>query len=215
MTKAIINPNDKFNRLTAIEFSHIGKNYQQHWLFKCDCGTVFITRVDGVKNGRTKSCGCLHIESLVGHPKYPKDTQGSPEYATWRHINARCKNPNNKSYKGYGGRGITVCSRWDDFLLFLADMGTRPDNHSIDRIDNNGNYTPDNCRWATNHQQARNKRNNVNITWDGRTQCLSDWANELGMSKATISQRLDKWGVERTMTQPLQRNSHALPPSIC
>lgn len=114
-----------------------------------------------------------------------------PEYSVWRGMLTRC-NPAN-GHKDYGGRGISVCSRWHAFWSFYDDMGPRPSGkHSIDRIDTNGNYEPINCRWATIQQQSRNKRSTIMVEYDGRTMCATDWAGQLGISKQAMHQRIKK-----------------------
>ncbi len=117
---------------------------------------------------------------------------GLPEYGIWVNMRLRCGSPRNKSFDNYGGRGIRVCDRWlESFEAFLGDMGRRPSpKHSIDRIDVNGNYEPGNCRWATRTEQGRNRRNNTRVTFDGREQTISEWAQERGISEGTISARL-------------------------
>lgn len=116
----------------------------------------------------------------------------------------RCNNPRRKQWKDYGGRGIKVCERWNDFTAFLADMGERPSNkHSIERRDNERGYEPNNCYWATRTQQNHNKRNNVQITFNGETHVLTEWARRLQMSHKSISRRLKQgWSVEATLTTP-------------
>jgi hypothetical protein len=131
-------------------------------------------------------------------------------------MKARCENTNTRSYPNYGGRGISVCTRWrDSFETFLADMGPRPSStHSIDRIDNEGNYEPGNCRWATVDIQANNKRRTIVLTFDGRTQPLTAWASEVGIARDTLNARLRSygWDVERALTTPVTR-SQCLPKS--
>jgi hypothetical protein len=114
----------------------------------------------------------------------------TPEYNTWRHMRQRCRNPAHKSYSYYGGRGINVVSAWDDYLVFLGDMGRRPLGHSLDRIDSNGNYESGNCRWASWKTQERNRRNNRNITHEGKTQCVSAWAEDFGICKTKLGKSL-------------------------
>ena len=115
----------------------------------------------------------------------------TPEYRVWSAMIQRCTNPNVPKFKNYGARGIRVCERWLSVECFLADMGRRPsDSHSLDRIDNDGDYMPGNCRWATDGQQRRNRSDNVYLTHEGRTMIVSDWAREIGISEFTIRKRL-------------------------
>lgn len=130
-------------------------------LCRCSCGTEFINRADHIWGGNTKSCGCWASAKPKktfykhGHGVHGKWT---PTYFSWVSLRNRCKNANCAGYEYYGGRGISVCSRWDSFENFLADMGERPDGKSIDRIDPDGNYEPNNCRWATRSEQSKNQR---------------------------------------------------------
>jgi len=170
---------------------------QRKALFICDCGKRNISFVASVKNGTAKSCGCLQKETASTH-----GMDGTPEYKTWVSMRARCGNKNDKDYKNYGDRGITVCDRWGKFEAFYSDMGNRPTaGHSIDRKDNDGNYSPGNCRWSTVSEQARNRRSNTNITFEGKTQCLTAWANEIGVNSSTISSRIKNgWSVRKSLT---------------
>lgn len=146
------------------------------------------------------------------HGHCPTGEKPSPTYRCWINMNSRCKYPKHGSYKYCGARGIRVCERWSDFASFLADMGERPSlKHSIDRINNNGNYEPGNCRWATRAEQHRNMRQTVNITIDGVTMCATDWAIAKGMSPATVLSRiyLLKWDPVMAVTTPLQLNQWA------
>jgi len=127
-----------------------------------------------------------------------------PLYQTWRSMRKRCNNPNHKSYHRYGGRGIKVCERWDHFYLFVEDMGEKPTpHHTLEREDNNGDYTPDNCIWATRKEQCRNTSKNRRLTLNGKTQCLSAWSEELGIPSETIRTRIDRYGktVEEAIKQ--------------
>lgn len=155
---------NRYVRLTAVSFSD-RINGRNHWLFACDCGNQRILSENSVKRGLTKSCGCLRAEkakqngSLSSGPVPTHGKSKIPEYFVWKSMRQRCGNPKSTDYTEYGGRGITVCERWSDFQNFIKDMGNRPSaKHSIDRIDNSGNYEPANCRWVTNEIQATNRR---------------------------------------------------------
>lgn len=129
----------------------------------------------------------------------------SPEYRAWKNMKARCSNPTYPDFHRYGGRGITVCERWrEDFYNFLADMGLRPEGLSLDRWpDNNGNYEPGNCRWASDRDQRRNTRRNVHLTISGRTQTMADWAQESGLHKNTLQKRVSRgWPADRLLERP-------------
>lgn len=128
----------------------------------------------------------------------------TPEFMAWRAMKFRCTNPHAVQWKNYGGRGITICDRWQTFANFLTDMGRRPGaRYSLDRIDVNGNYEPSNCRWATTYQQAHNKRNSRMITFGAKTQTIAQWGYEIGLSPQAIRYRLKTgWSVEEALTAP-------------
>ena len=138
---------------------------------------------------------------------------GSSEHHTWLDMIKRCTKESSTSYKNYGGRGIKISEEWYDFNVFLKDMGLKPTKkHTIERIDNNKGYCKDNCRWATRTEQAHNKRNNLNLTFKGKTQTISEWGNELGIDRRTIKRRLNLgWSVEKALTlRPIiGRNQYA------
>lgn len=147
----------KFSRLTVTERSTVNAGIKAHWHCVCDCGKTSIVATSDLKSGHTKSCGCLNDEVRKTKP-IKHGFNRTPTHVSWLAMLARCSNSNLKSYKNYGGRGITVCARWSSFENFLADIGERPHGRSIDRIDVNGNYEPGNCRWATASEQRRNQR---------------------------------------------------------
>ncbi len=135
----------------------------------------------------------------------PSNLKDIPEYEVWKKMRQRCCNPRHTSYRNYGGRGIEVCSRWDAFRAFLDDMGHRPSpKHSLDRIDNGGNYEPENCRWATPQQQQRNRRNNHLLTHNGQTMSIAEWSDQTGIHRRTLLNRISRngWTVERALTTP-------------
>lgn len=153
----------KNNKLTVIGLSPqkaVGRQFQ--WVCRCDCGTLCVVRGASFRSGATKSCGCYRLERVreaaTRHGCTAGRTNNDRTYRSWRAMRGRCLNPKNVNWHNYGGRGISICKRWDDYSLFLADMGIRPAGKSIDRIDNSKNYSPDNCRWATPAEQSRNSR---------------------------------------------------------
>lgn len=170
-------------------------------LCRCDCGTEKRVNKYNLLNGRSVSCGCL-----AGPLRARKHGLSSiSEYQIWKAVKARCYNVNHKNYHEYGGRGIRVCEQWrDSFSAFYGDMGPRPSNrHSIDRIDTNGDYSPENCRWATQIEQTRNTRRNVIVTYKGETRTVSEWAEIIGMMPSTLYHRIAAgWSAERAIETP-------------
>jgi len=149
-----------------------------------------------VKSGNTSSCGCLQREAVTKHGQ-----AGTPEYQAWNSCRNRCNNPSYQGYADYGGRGIAVCDRWDDLENFLADMGPRPKGCSLDRIDNELGYSPENCKWSTQSEQGRNRRSNRYIESWGITLLLCEWAEISGLASRTISSRIDRgWTPEEAIT---------------
>lgn len=164
----------------------------RRYICKCDCGKNVIVQAWHLKSGHTKSCGCAHTRHGMCE---------SSEYNIWHGMLNRCKNPKDPRYKDYGGRGIKVCKRWLKFENFFKDMEKRPKGKSIDRIDVDGNYELSNCRWATSQEQQNNTRKNVFLTFNGKTQTISQWAREIVIKRNTLSYRLKRgWSVERALT---------------
>lgn len=130
---------------------------------------------------------------------------GTRTYRIWQAMLNRCRNKNVINFENYGGRGIKVCVRWHTFNNFLKDMGEAPLDRSIERKNNNANYNPGNCRWATRTEQARNTRRNRKITFNGVTKCLTEWAKDLGMDQASLAERLSKWPLQQALTQPKRK----------
>lgn len=193
---------ERFGRLVIVEQSSERSGTALKWVCRCDCGATCTVSGHKLRSGHTKSCGCWgRVARSVLHPGH--GMTGTPEYEIWLSMRGRCMNPRNKSYADYGGRGIYVDATWSDFTKFIADVGNRPsDKHSLDRINNDGPYSPENCRWATRQEQALNSRRNVWLTFRGRTMTVSQWAQEIGIHQGTISMRLKSgWPVERALTQ--------------
>lgn len=188
-----------FGLLTAIRPTSRRSGSSVRWICRCACGNEVSRSVSALTSGDTKSCGCRKIIAATTHGA-TKRKQWTPEYKVWAGIMQRCLNSNQPAYARYGGRGITVCENWRDFKAFLADMGPRPDGASIDRIDNGVGYQPDNCRWATSHQQNRNRRDNHRITINGQTKCIAEWAEETEIPARRIASRLRRgWPPERAV----------------
>ena len=181
------------------------------WECLCECGNVTIVMTQNLTRGDTTSCGCFKREQFI--VRVVKRTHGQTEdsiYNRWCAMIRRCHNPHDAAFADYGGRGITVCERWrHSFEAFYEDMGDPPAGMSLDRYpDNNGNYEPGNVRWATRHQQARNKRNAHLLTYNGETHGITTWAEKLTdslhITKGCLDSRIRKgWGVERALTTPL------------
>lgn len=174
----------RFGRLVALRPTSQRRSGKVMWLCQCDCGNTTLATSNNLKTGGTRSCGCLYRET-VGDARRKHGMTGTRIYGIWKAMRSRCLNVNNKSYENYGGRGISVCNEWggEDGFKNFHDWSMKhgyADNLTIDRIDVNGDYTPNNCRWITQHEQTRNKRNTINITAHGKTMCLADWTAKYG-----------------------------------
>jgi hypothetical protein len=183
----------RFGKLVVLEISEIAET-RQKWLCLCECGNSSLVRGEYLRSGETRSCGCMRRSHGMRNTK---------ESGIWRSMIQRCHNPNDKAFPKYGGRGIEVCDRWrTSFVNFISDIGRRPSpDHSVDRIDNNGNYEPENCRWATRKQQSRNQRKTPIVTYMGETKPLCDWADECGIDRKTLYLRLKRgWGIEKMLS---------------
>ena len=173
-----------------------------YWHCHCDCGRPAIVYGSYLVRCISRSCGCL-VRQAVTDRSRTHGLSDLPEYKTWVRMRGRCSNPRSPDYSLYGGRGVTVCAQWNDFAAFYADMGPRPSlGHSIDRIDPDGNYCPENCRWATATEQRRNQRFRLHpLTIHGETHLLADWAMKTGIPRNTISRRIKRgWTPEEAIT---------------
>jgi len=203
--------NETFGRWTVIRYA--GKQGKHPmWECRCQCGTKKIIHATNLTRHTSQSCGCLNSEITAQrnrdnaiHGQSGNGSRGkfaTPEYEAWIAMLKRCDKPSTRGYQHYGGRGIKVCKRWRSFVNFFADMGPRPSpTHSIDRINNDGDYTPRNCRWSTNREQGRNRRTNVLLTMKGVSLTVTEWAERLIIPRHTLFARLRKgWSVEKTLT---------------
>lgn len=205
MTKAIDITGKKFNLLTAIERVENSSNGRARWKCLCDCGNITYVTAANLKNGAVKSCGCLR------HRAGKNRTHGMSKsrlYLEWAGIKSRCFYSGAKKYKYYGGRGIKVCDEWAKSFETFKDWALKNgynDSLTIERIDVNGDYCPENCKWITRKEQSNNTRRNVVITYNGKTQTLLEWVEELGLDYKRTHNRLFKlgWTFERAITTPV------------
>ncbi len=202
----------KFGRLEVKVSVGRDKGRDSLWVCFCDCGGTTTVKGNNLKNGNTQSCGCLQREQMSkaktthGHCKNRLHTK---EYNNWQAKMQRCYNPKHKYYKDYGGRGIKVCEQWHTFENFYADVGDIPKGMTLDRIDNDGDYEPENWRFATQGEQMNNTRRNVHITYNGETKTVTQWAKDLNMSAATLRYRLiaPGWTTELALTTPVRKSN--------
>lgn len=216
MSKMIDLTGGKFGKLTVLHRAENNKYGQAMWLCACDCGKETIVKGNSLRTGCVKSCGCLIAEtSSVRNTKHGLSRRNAKLdriYSIHSNMLQRCENPKNKSYKNYGGRGILVCAEWHDVSVFYKwamESGYRPD-LTIERIDNDGNYEPKNCRWATIKEQSNNRRNNHFLEFNGENHTISEWSEIVGIPRAVIDARLDRgWNTEKVLTAPVIRNGGA------
>jgi hypothetical protein len=202
----------RFSRLVVI-----AREKGAVWLCVCDCGNRKKVKGYNLRAGMVKSCGCLNRDLTrernkrsAKHGEARQSESGgkalTPEYKSWRSMIQRCCDPNSKSYRLYGMRGITVCDRWrHSYNNFLADMGRKPTlDHTLDRRDVNKNYCLENCRWATNKEQQRNRRNNALITINGETRTIAEWAEMHGIHYETLRSRINRGILGEALLSPIK-----------
>ena len=213
MGKCIDLVGKKYARLMVIERSGSNAHNKALWKCRCECGSEVTVIGSHLLNGNTHSCGCykrdITSERLSSHRK-----SRTRLYHIWKNMRQRCYNPNKPDYKYYGGKGIIVDERWSDYSCFekwAVENGYNY-NLTIDRIDLNGNYCPENCRWVTMTEQARNMSRNRIITYNGESHCLSEWGEILGISAKLLGQRINKygWSIERAFTTPIRCSGGAI-----
>ena len=213
----------EFGRLVVLGLDRVDK-VGALWKCKCACGSVKSVYGHLLRRGQVKSCSCLRDEKGAAkledyrrsgkpHPRFKHGdggTQPAPEWVCWVSIKGRCLNPKDPAYPDYGGRGICICERWlSSYEDFLVDVGRKPSpQHTLDRIEVNGNYEPGNVRWATRLEQARNRRNSLYIEHDGQRLCLAEWAEKTGIKNWTIRARLRSgWSVGRALTDSVKERA--------
>lgn len=178
----------RFGRFTVLGLAE-GDTRHLKWHCLCDCGSRLIVDGGNMTTGRTKSCGCLRSESSASRG-YINDVERRA-HGAWAGAKQRCFNPKSINFHRYGGRGITMCDKWSkSFSEFLSDMGPCPDGMTLERKNNDGNYEPGNCIWIPAARQARNRRDTIRITHNGKTQTLKEWAEQTGIPYACLQQRL-------------------------
>jgi hypothetical protein len=200
----------KFGELTVIQRAENDKKGRTQWLCQCDCGKQKIIRGSSLTFGNTKSCGCLSIEKLKKMSSTHKMAK-TRLYKIWANIKTRCLNPKYPRFCDYGGRGITICNEWiesfENFSKWALNNGYA-DSLAIDRINNNGNYEPSNCRWVSNKINSLNKRNNLIFEYQNKKQCLKMWAEELNIDYVLLYNRIvrRKWTFEKAISTPIMTN---------
>lgn len=211
--------NKRYGKLVVIKLDHTKQSPCGHkvkmWLCKCDCGNTKIVTTGSLTSGQTKSCGCYRRDRIT-KLNTSHNMSKSSLYKAWCNMKMRCTNPNYTDYYDYGGRGITICEEWLEFEAFkewaynngyYEEKVNGKNLLSLDRIDVNGNYEPSNCRWATNTQQANNKRNTRRFFYNGQNLTVREWSDITGISYTTLARRLfnPTWTVERALTQPVHK----------
>ena len=209
MSKCIDLTGRKFGKLTVIERAENSRNGKSRWLCKCECGNEKTTSGETLRSGKTSSCGCRYFESNKGRNKTHGQTK-TRLHRIWCGMKRRCNSPTAHGFEWYGGRGITVCEEWKNSFEAFRDWALSngyADNLTLDRIDTNGNYYPDNCRWATYKAQENNRANNRKVIYKGKEYTLSKLAEKLNISSATLAWRLNHgWNENELSITPAFNN---------
>lgn len=203
----------RFTRLFVTERHASTHDGRTQWTCRCDCGNTVVVPGHHLRNGNTRSCGCLKSDLTSAMMRKRKTTHGKSKtgaYNTWFLMISRCMDPENHKYPIYGARGITVCERWMKFENFYEDMGDKSRGLTIERIDNMGNYEKDNCKWGTPKEQANNTRRNRRLTFQGETLTLTDWAKRLGINPSSLYERLTKYSPEVALSRSKQQPGRSL-----
>ena len=207
MPKCINLVGQKFGKLTVIKISGHDNHGKITWECHCECGNATVSTTGDLRSGSSRSCGCSRNGKIMPLT-FARSINAVPEWLAWKNIIQRCTNPHHKAYENYGGRGIKICDEWkNDFLAFYNHIGKRPTpKHEVDRIDNEVGYVPENVRWATRKEQSNNRRSNRLITYKEKTMTISQWADEIGIDRKSIQNRIRAgWSVDKTLTEPLHK----------
>lgn len=206
MSKLIDITGNKYNKLTVIGRVENGNKGASRWKCLCDCGNITYVRGGNLKSGSVKSCGCLNKKP---HYLIHGDSD-KPLYAMWTSMMYRCHNPKNQAYKFYGARGISVCEEWHDYLKFKewVESTKKEESLTIERIDVNGNYCPENCIWVSMKEQANNRRSNIIFEYNGEKHNLMEWCNLLGLNYKNIHNRIYKlgWSFEKAISTKIDES---------
>lgn len=213
--KAVDRTGSKYGRLTVVRQAERNQFGDIRWECVCECGNLVAVPVGSLTSEHTRSCGCLQREKasvqgkIIGAANHKHGMTETPEYHAWHGMRQRCLDKNHPGFKHWGGRGVKICDRWNEFKNFYADVGERPTpKHSLDRFpDPNGNYEPSNVRWATQKEQQRNRRRHRMVAYKGQSKCVGAWAEEAGLTVCQLWTRLftHKWPVERAMSTPAKK----------
>lgn len=200
-----------FGKLIVLRLADDYVKGKARWLCACECGNETVVFACNLTRGHTTSCGCvkkanyktMNLTHGATAGKLGKKNTYPRSYKIGCSMRQRCLDPNVPAFKDYRGRGITICNRWENYAHFVADMGEPPSGRSLDRTDNNGPYSPENCRWATKSEQARNKRSAHMITFNGETRSLVEWAEHLNMPRQRLANRIRRgWSISRALSKP-------------
>ena len=191
-----------FGRLTVVKYE-FSKNHKRYWLCKCECGNDKYIHTSVLTSGHTISCGCYKRENIKNGLRTKHKLRNTRLYRIWANMKTRCYNANDPHYERYGARGISICDEWrNNFKSFYdwAMSNGYEDNLTIDRVNNDGNYEPSNCRWATVKEQNQNKRTVKFLTYNGETKTIPEWTKDLNLGKETIRERIKKgWSTEECL----------------
>lgn len=217
MPKAIDLTNQKYGNLLVIDFEETrrGPNGKtiRYWKCRCDCGNTTVVSAQNLRNGNTKSCGCYKAK-IISHTNYKHGQKGTRLYNIWLGMKKRCYYTKHLNYKNYGERGIKVCNEWlgehgfENFYNWSLE-NNYSDNLTIDRIDNNKDYCPENCRWVTWEEQQNNRRNNRRFYYNGKNLLAREWSELTGINLRTLLNRLyiQNWSIERALTEPIHNRN--------